>query len=92
MGHSFRIITDHKPLLSLRRMVLDGDPTGCRARWALEIELYDWTIEYRHGHKHANADAMSRRPDKESREIANNSEIKSVHLVTTSMQTEVTEP
>lgn len=92
MGHSFRIITDHKPLLSLRRMVLDGDPTGCRARWALEIELYDWTIEYRHGHKHANADAMSHRPDKESREIANNSEIKSVHLVTTSMQTEVTEP
>ncbi len=25
-------------------MVLDGDPMGRRARWALKIELYDWTI------------------------------------------------
>ncbi len=92
MGHSFRIITAHKPLLSLRRMVLDGDPTGRRARWALEIELYDWTIEHRHGHKHANADAMSRRPDEESREILSNTENKSVHLVSISTQTEVTRP
>lgn len=37
MGHCFRIITDHKPLLNLKRMVLEGDPTGRRARWALEI-------------------------------------------------------
>ncbi len=86
----YRLVHSPFPLLSLRRMVLDDDPTGRRARWALKIELYDWTIEYRHGHKHANADAMSRRPDEESREIATNSEIKSVHLVSISTQTEVT--
>lgn len=40
-GHRFRIITDHKPLLSLRKMALDCDPTGRRARWALEIDPYD---------------------------------------------------
>lgn len=61
-GHRFRIITDHKPLLSLRKMALDCDPTGRRARWALEIDPYDWIVEHRQGHKHANADSMSRRP------------------------------
>ncbi|KAF0025030.1 hypothetical protein F2P81_021911 [Scophthalmus maximus] len=30
-GHPFRIITDHKPLLSLQKMALDCDPTGRRA-------------------------------------------------------------
>ena len=39
-------------------MALDCDPTGRRARWALEIDLYDWTIEYRQGTKHANADSV----------------------------------
>lgn len=61
-GHSFRIITDHKPLLGLRKMALDCDPTGRRARWALEIDSYDWTIEHKQGLKHSNADPLSRRP------------------------------
>ncbi len=61
-GISFRIITDHKPLLSLRKMAVDCDPTGRRARWALEIDPYDWTNEYRQGTKHANADSMSHWP------------------------------
>lgn len=57
----FTIVTDHKPLMGLRKMPLDNDPTGRRARWAMEIELLDWTIEYKMGSKHINADAMSRR-------------------------------
>ncbi|RXN35727.1 tetratricopeptide repeat 27-like protein [Labeo rohita] len=66
-------------------MVLDGDPTGRRARWALEIDLYDWIIEYRHGHKHVNADAMSRRPDRNG---SIPDEIKPVNFVSASTQTE----
>lgn len=61
-GHPFRIITDHKPLLGLRKMALDCDPTGRRARWALEIDPYEWTIEHKQGLKHSNADSLSRRP------------------------------
>ena len=61
-GHPFRIITDHKPLLGLRKMALDGDPTGRRARWALKIDPYNWTIEHKQGLKHCNADSLSRRP------------------------------
>lgn len=61
-GHHFRIITDHKPLLGLRKMALDCDPTGRRARWALEIDPYNWTIAHKQGLKHCNADSLSRRP------------------------------
>lgn len=50
------IIKDHKPLLSLRKIPLYCDPTRCLARWALEIDTDDWTIYYRQGTKHANAD------------------------------------
>lgn len=39
--HFRQYLTDHKPLLSLQKMALDCDPTGRRARWALEIDPYD---------------------------------------------------
>ncbi len=30
----FLIVTDHKPLVGLRKIPLDQDPTGRRGRWA----------------------------------------------------------
>lgn len=59
----FTIITDHKPLVGLKKMPLNNDPTGRRARWAVELDIYDWRIVHKEGSKHLNADAMSRRPD-----------------------------
>ncbi len=44
---------------------MDHDPTGRRARWAVELDLYDWCVRHREGAKHLNADAMSRRPQVE---------------------------
>lgn len=64
--HPFTIVTDHKPLTGLKRMPLDHDPTGRRARWAMELDLYDWCILHREGSKHQNADAMSRRAEDKS--------------------------
>ncbi|KAL1264076.1 hypothetical protein QQF64_004431 [Cirrhinus molitorella] len=61
--HPFTIITDHKPLIGLKKLPIDHDPTGRRARWAIELDLYDWHVIHRDGAKHLNADAMSRRPD-----------------------------
>ncbi len=61
--HPFTIITDHKPLVGLKKLPLDHDPTGRRARWAIELDLYDWHVIHHDGAKHLNADAMSRRPD-----------------------------
>lgn len=58
----FVIVTDHKPLLGLRKTPIDNDRTGRRARWALELDPFEWTVIYKDGHCHLNADAMSRRP------------------------------
>lgn len=62
----FFIITDHKPLLGLRRIPIDSDRTGRRARWALELDPFEWTVIHRKGQSHANADALSRRQESES--------------------------
>ena len=61
----FTIITDHKPLVGLRRLPVSHDArvaTSRRSRWALELDTFDWVIEHRDGTKHANADALSRIP------------------------------
>lgn len=56
------IVTDHRPLLGLKKIPIDRDPTGRRARWALELDVYDWVIKHRTGAKHTNADSLSRCP------------------------------
>ncbi|KAI8480272.1 hypothetical protein Bbelb_419750 [Branchiostoma belcheri] len=61
-GQSFSVVTDHKPLVGLSPSLISNDPTGRRARWAIELSTYDFTITYRAGKSHNNADAMSRRP------------------------------
>lgn len=61
-GCPFIIVTDYQPLLGLKKMPIDRDPTGRRARWALELDVYNWVIQHRNGIKHTNADSLPRRP------------------------------
>lgn len=79
-GSTFTVITDHKPLLSLKKTPVDSDPTGRRSRWIFELDVYDYNILHREGRQHANADAMSRRP---TTEVHN----KAVQCVTSSITT-----
>ena len=58
----FTIVTDHKPLVGLRKLPVQNDRTGRRSRWALELDPYDWVITHRDGKRHSNADALSRCP------------------------------
>ena len=50
------IITDHKPLVWLRRQ---KDPRNKFARWLLELEAYDYEVEYRRGTENGPADFLS---------------------------------
>ena len=59
----FFIVTDHRPLLSLRKIDPKADATGRRVRWSIELNLYDFDIIYKKGRKHSDADAMSRLTD-----------------------------
>ena len=53
----FTIVTDHRPLLGLRRLPIDNDRMGRRHRWALELDPYDWVIVHKSGSQHTNADS-----------------------------------
>ena len=59
LGRHFLLRTDHAALKWLRSM---PEPVGQQARWLEQMEEYTFDIEHRPGKKHANADAMSRRP------------------------------
>jgi hypothetical protein len=63
-GRTFTIYTDHKPLTSLLNEA-KAIPTVASPRvmrWALTLSAYEYTIQYREGKAHANADALSRLP------------------------------
>ena len=59
----FYVITDHRPLLSLKKIDPKADATGRRVRWSIELNLYDFEVIYKKGRKHSDADAMSRLTD-----------------------------
>ena len=58
-GVHFQIRTDHG---SLRWLMNFKEPDGQLCRWSEIIGTYDYTITYRPGRVHGNADSLSRRP------------------------------
>ena len=56
----FTIFTDHKPLLNCISIDPKKDGSGKRTRWALELSSYDFTIKYKAGKHHLDADSLSR--------------------------------
>ena len=64
LGHSFELVTDHKPLLTLFHQ---HKPTSSQAsarirRWSLLLSAYEYKIVFRGTKLHGNADALSRLP------------------------------
>ena len=59
LGRHFLLRTDHAALKWLRRT---PEPIGQQSRWLEILEEFNFTVEHRPGLKHANADALSRRP------------------------------
>ncbi|XP_076299573.1 uncharacterized protein LOC143218325 [Lasioglossum baleicum] len=56
-GYHFTVLTDHQALRWLQQI---DSPTGRLARWALELQQYDFDIQYRPGKLNHVADALSR--------------------------------
>ena len=64
LGHSFELITDHKPLITLFHQ---HKPTSCQAsarihHWSLQLAAYEYSITFRGTKLHGNTDASSRLP------------------------------
>nr|XP_024658736.1 uncharacterized protein K02A2.6-like [Maylandia zebra] len=63
-GNKFTLLTDHRPLTSILSPV-KGTPSMAAARmqrWALILSAHNFTLQYRKGAHHANADGLSRLP------------------------------
>ena len=58
-GRPVILRTDNTAVLWMKRL---KEPAGQMARWLVEVDRYDLTIEHRPGRVHWNADALSRRP------------------------------
>lgn len=67
-GRSFKILTDHKPLISLfsENKTIPLMASARMIRWGLTLGAYDYSIVYRPGLANSNADALSRLPLSES--------------------------
>ena len=64
LGRSFTIVSDHKPLQYLfgELRVTPALPSAHIQRWAWTLGAYNYTMEYKPGRDHENADMLSRLP------------------------------
>ena len=72
-GRRFTLLTDHKPLTYILSPK-QGIPPLAAARmqlWALILTGYNYDIQYRSTHAHANADGLSRLPIPDGRQEGN---------------------
>jgi hypothetical protein len=72
---AFLAITDHRPLLSWRKVDTRKDPTGPRSRWAIELDTYEFELVHKKGKTHTDADALSRRGDDDDDYVSDDSEV-----------------
>lgn len=66
-GNSFTLVTDHKPLTFIKNSTKNLKIL----RWRLELENYDYTVEYKTGKTNVVADALSRKVELNANETDN---------------------
>ena len=67
-GRHFTLQTDHKPLMTLfnEDKAVPKQASSRIQRWAWKLAAYEYTIAFRKSKQHANADALSRLPLRET--------------------------
>ena len=68
LGHPFKLVTDHKPLLSLlnSKKAVSAQALSRIQRWVLTLAIYEYTLVFKNTNQHCNADALSRLPLKDT--------------------------
>ena len=66
LGRHFTLRTDHGSLVWLRNF---KEPEGQLARWLEKLQEFDFSVVHRPGRKHTNADALSRRPCSQCKQV-----------------------
>ncbi len=56
LGRKFTIVTDHNALRWLNTI----EPKGRLARWLMDLQEFEFSVQHRAGKSHCNADALSR--------------------------------
>jgi hypothetical protein len=56
-GYHFVVITDHQALPRLKKII---NPSGCVARWSIEMSQWDYEVRHRKISKNVLADSLSR--------------------------------
>ena len=71
-GHHFILQTDHKPLLTLfnEDKLVHQLASNRIQRWAWKLAAYEYTMAFRTSKQHANANAMSRLPLRETLKLS----------------------
>lgn len=66
-GREFTLYTDHQPLVTIfaRDKAVPAMAAARLQRWALLLSSFNYTIKYKKGSSHQNADALSRLPIEE---------------------------
>lgn len=82
-GRKFKIVTDHKPLLTLfgEHKCLPTMAAARIQRWAIILSAYDYTIVYCASEKHSNADGLSRVPLPETSDAGTAAISESIHAL-----------
>ncbi|GBG82650.1 hypothetical protein CBR_g35015 [Chara braunii] len=67
-GQKFLLVTDHEPLLAMKKLT---NYTGMIGRWAALLQEYEFDIVHRKTERHSNADGLTRlhRPEESSEEV-----------------------